>query len=149
LPIATRRDAVFRRLLALADVLAATGGVAVISSVNGRIATVGLATVPLIVILAKVAGRYDADEILLRKSTIDEAPRLVALAAAYAIAWSLVTVVAGLHTTTREMLALWGSTSVLLFVGRWCARALGQRAAPAERVLVVGGSAARSELAPA
>ncbi len=46
--------------------------------------------VPLVVLLAKLAGRYDRDELVLRKSTLDEVPQLLVLAAGFALAWSVV-----------------------------------------------------------
>jgi exopolysaccharide biosynthesis polyprenyl glycosylphosphotransferase len=144
------RDAVFRRTLALADLLAAAGGLVAISIVTGRtIAVVSLATLPLIVLLAKVSGRYDHDEMVLRKSTLDEAPSLMMLAAAYALAWSLVVFFAGVHPDLggAGAAALWAITGVLLVATRTGARALSQLSAPRERVLIVGDSVARARLA--
>ena len=43
-----------------------------------------------IVLIAKMTGRYDHDEVVLRKSTLDEIPALLALAGAFALAWSVV-----------------------------------------------------------
>jgi exopolysaccharide biosynthesis polyprenyl glycosylphosphotransferase len=144
------RDAVFRRTLALADLLAAAGGLVAISIVTGRtIAVVSLATLPLIVLLAKVSGRYDHDEMVLRKSTLDEAPSLMMLAAAYALAWSFVVFFAGVHPDPggAGAAALWATTGVLLVTARTGARALSQLSAPPERVLIVGDSVARTRLA--
>jgi exopolysaccharide biosynthesis polyprenyl glycosylphosphotransferase len=144
------RDAVFRRSLALADVLAATGGLAVLSIMTGRpIAVASIATLPLIVLLAKVSGRYDHDEMVLRKSTLDEAPALMMLAGAYALAWSVVVFLARVHPDPggAGAAALWVITGVLLVTARAGARALSQISAPPERVLIVGDSVARTRLA--
>ncbi len=138
-------------MLAVADIGAAGGGVAAISIGTGhKIAVASLATVPLIVLLAKISGRYDHDETVLRKSTLDEAPALMMLAAAYALAWSFVAFVAGVHLDLggAGVVALWAhDRSSLLVVGRAGARALGQRSAPLERVLIIGASVARARLA--
>jgi exopolysaccharide biosynthesis polyprenyl glycosylphosphotransferase len=144
------RDAVFRRTLVLADILAATGGLVAISIVTGHsIAVASLATLPLIVLLAKALGRYDHDEMVLRKSTLDEAPSLMMLAGGYAFAWSFVVFFAGVHPDPggAGAAALWATTGVLLVTARTGARALSQLSAPPERVLIVGDSVARTRLA--
>jgi exopolysaccharide biosynthesis polyprenyl glycosylphosphotransferase len=144
------RDALFRRLLAVADVAAAAGGLATVGALSGRgIAPASLASLPLIVLIAKMTGRYDHDEVVLRKSTLDEIPALLALAAAYLLAWSFVALLAGVHAELRGggVVVLWGSTSVLLVAFRATARTLAQLSAPRERVLIVGDSSARASLA--
>jgi hypothetical protein len=84
------RDAIFRRLLAIADITAAAGGLAIIGLTTGRgLAAASLASVPLIVVIAKITGRYDHDDVVVRKSTTDEIPELLGLAAVYALAWSV------------------------------------------------------------
>jgi exopolysaccharide biosynthesis polyprenyl glycosylphosphotransferase len=144
------RDATFRRLLALADVGAAAGGLSVIGAITGRgVALASLLSVPLVVLLAKLGGRYDHDDVVLRKSTLDEAPQLLVLAAAFALAWSAVAFVAGVRMDLKGagVVALWAVTSALLLLLRTSARALADTAAPPERALVIGSSAARAQLA--
>jgi exopolysaccharide biosynthesis polyprenyl glycosylphosphotransferase len=144
------RDAVFRRLLALADLAAAAGAIAVVSIAAGRsVPIAAYAAVLLIVIFAKVWGRYDYDDLVLRKSTLEEAPSLLGLAAAYALAWSLLAYIARLHLDLggAGVVVFWGTTSALLLVLRSLARAVAQRSAPGERVLIIGDSVARTRLA--
>jgi exopolysaccharide biosynthesis polyprenyl glycosylphosphotransferase len=144
------RDAIFRRLLAVADLLAAAGGVATVGIATGHgLAVPSVATIPLIVVLAKISGRYDHDDLVLRKSTLEEAPSLLVLAAAYSLTWSLVAFVGGLHLDLggAGVVLLWGSTSALLLVLRALARVLAQHSAPPERVLIIGDSVARTRLA--
>jgi exopolysaccharide biosynthesis polyprenyl glycosylphosphotransferase len=146
----SRRDAMFRRLLAAADLAAAAGGLAVLASVSGRrIEPVTLLTLPLIILVSKLSGRYDHDEVLLRKSTLDEIPQLLALAACFSLIWSLAGYVVGvrLHLDGAGVAVLWGATAVFLILCRAAARALGRLAAPPERVLIVGEAAARRRLA--
>src|SRR5947209_15423317 len=145
-----RRDAFFRRLLALADLVAAVGGLGITSTVSGRpLGLAAVATIPLIVVVAKMTGRYDHDEVVLRKSTLDEVPQLVILAGVYALGWSLVSFLIGdrFHLHAGSVSVLWLSTSALLVVSRATARAFAQLAAPPERVLIVGSSGAREQLA--
>ncbi len=144
------RNAVFRRLLVLADVAAAAGGLAVIGAFTGHgVPLASVLSVPLIVVLAKLAGRYDHDEVVLRKSTLDEAPQLLVLAAAFALTWSVVAFIAGIHPNLggAGVVALWGSVAGLLVALRASARSLAQLAAPPERALVIGASRARASLA--
>jgi exopolysaccharide biosynthesis polyprenyl glycosylphosphotransferase len=147
-----KRDAVFRRLLAVADLMAAACGVAAVATLSDRpMPAVSYATVPLIVIVAKVMGRYDRDEVVVRKSTMDEVPALLSVAGAYALLWSCVAFAAGLHTDLAGggVFVLWATTSALLIAGRTIARAVAQLSAPLERVLIVGDDGARDRLARA
>jgi exopolysaccharide biosynthesis polyprenyl glycosylphosphotransferase len=144
------RDAVFRRLLVLADIAAAAGGLGVLAAAARHgVGIVSLAAIPLIVVLAKLGGRYDHDEVVLRKSTLDEVPALLVLAGAYSLAWSLVASLAGLTPSFggAGVVLLWATTSALLVAGRGSARMLAQLSAPRERILIVGGSQARGMLA--
>jgi exopolysaccharide biosynthesis polyprenyl glycosylphosphotransferase len=146
----SQRDAVFRRVLAIADLAAAAGGLAIVGLITGRgVRGASLASIPLIVIIAKIAGRYDHDEVVLRKSTIDEIPALLGLAATYALVWSLVAFLAGIHIELHgaAVVALWATTAGLLIFGRASARALAQMSTPPERTLIIGTSAARTMLA--
>jgi exopolysaccharide biosynthesis polyprenyl glycosylphosphotransferase len=144
------RDAIFRRLLAVGDLLAALGGLTTIALLTGRgIAAVSLASVPVIVVLAKIFGRYDHDHMVLRKSTLDEIPALLGLAATYALVWSMVAFLGGIHMEWRGagVVALWASTAALLIIAHGSARALGQLLTPQERALIVGSSMAGTMLA--
>ncbi len=78
MPAFPSRDAVFRRLLVLADVLGAAAAllfaVSVIGSGLASIRPTALVMVPFIVLVSKAIGLYDRDQHTLRKSTIDELP---------------------------------------------------------------------------
>jgi exopolysaccharide biosynthesis polyprenyl glycosylphosphotransferase len=113
------------------------------------IPAVSLFTLPLIVLFAKGTGCYDRDELVLRKSTLEELPALLTLAGAYALAWSLLTYFANVHSNVQGagVAVLWASTAATLVLARASARRLAQLAAPVERVLIVGSSAARALLA--
>jgi exopolysaccharide biosynthesis polyprenyl glycosylphosphotransferase len=148
--VPSRRDATFRRLLGLADLGAAAGGLVTLNLAGGRpLGGSSLVSLPLMVVIAKASGRYDHDDVVLRKSTLDELPSLMTLAGAFTLAWSLLAFIA--HSTLSlgggEAIVLWASTAALLLTFRAGARAVGQRSAPRERVLIVGGSAARASLA--
>jgi exopolysaccharide biosynthesis polyprenyl glycosylphosphotransferase len=94
-------------------------------------------------------GLYHHDELTLRKSTLEELPALLGVAAANAIVWSLITWVCDVHVHLRGggVGILWFSTAVALTATRSLARRLATVATPVERVLIVGSSAARGSLA--
>src|ERR1700730_19125458 len=78
-----RRDALFRRMLLVADVVAIVGAFVLTVTLARRsiqLTWVTVAAVPILVIGAKLTGLYDRDETLLRKTTLDEAPKLFQLA---------------------------------------------------------------------
>lgn len=91
-------------------------------------------------LFAKVSGRYDRDELVLRKSTLEELPALLGLAGAYALAWSLLTYAAGVPSIVGGVgvTLLWGWTAATLILARAGARRVVQLAAPVARLRVVG-----------
>jgi exopolysaccharide biosynthesis polyprenyl glycosylphosphotransferase len=147
-PEAVRRDATFRRSLAVADVLAA--GVAVYGALAlaGATPTFGvLAALPLVVLVGKVSGLYDQDEDRIRKSTLDDGPALFQAATLYAL---LVWLADGWLVDGRldrlQVLELWLMMFVLMVISRACTRRLVGRLTPTERVLVLGDQAAAERL---
>ena len=86
-----RREAVYRYWLAAADVLSAIVAVVVALTVLGddRVKPVALLAVPLLIVVAKARGLYDRDAQLLKKTTLDEAPDLFAVATLYTLLVSL------------------------------------------------------------
>lgn len=144
-----RRDAVFRRLLAVADVAAAAGGLFAVGALtHSKVPAASVATIALIVVIAKVMGRYDHDEVVIRKSTLDEVPALLSLSAAYTLIWVSVALLPAdyTHVGGGAVVVLWATTSALLIVGRAVARLAAQRLAPPERALIIGDDQAATRL---
>ena len=144
------RDATFRRLLALADLMAAGGGLLVLNLLAGRAFDLpGLVAVPLIVLIAKLMGRYDQEDMLLRRSTLDEIPVLFSLAAMWALTWSLLAFAAGerLSLGGGGVGVLWLVCGAALVLARSVARLTAKLFAPHERILIVGSAHARERLA--
>jgi exopolysaccharide biosynthesis polyprenyl glycosylphosphotransferase len=134
-------DALYRRTLAAADVVAGTAAFVLAGAVTGdHHVTVGaLLMSPLLVLLAHPAGLYRRDEHLLRKTTLEEAPMLFQLATLYALFASLVAGRAlGGQLEAAEVLALWGLLFILMLAGRALNRCLVRRISAVERCLVVG-----------
>jgi exopolysaccharide biosynthesis polyprenyl glycosylphosphotransferase len=140
-------DRVLRRSLLVADVAAFLTAIAATSLAAGRplqVTWLGIFGLLALCLGAKVFGLYDRDEALLRKSTLDEAPKLFQVATVGALCTWLAGgfVIAGGTLDRAEALLLWALLSVLLVLFRAAARALAIRTAPAERCLFVGDSEA-------
>ena len=137
-----RREAVYRRALACADLIAAACAVALCVTVIGHdtLERLAVLSLPLVVIAAKVQGIYDRDELLINKTTIDQAPQLFQLATVYTLLFDLLqaSFVDG-SLGSMQLLALWLTLFVLTLVGRRIARAYARAGTAAERCLFVGG----------
>jgi FlaA1/EpsC-like NDP-sugar epimerase len=137
-----RRDALFRRLLLVADVVAVVAAFVLTVELAHRslqLTWAGVAAVPILLVGAKISGLYDRDETLLRKTTLDEAPKLFQLATLSAlVAW----LAGGLFVRgvldRHEAMFLWLALAGLLIAARAGSRALALRIAPAERCLFIG-----------
>jgi len=76
-----RRDAIYRRLLAISDIVALIAALVLGGIVSGASATpFVLLSLPALIITAKVLGLYDRDQHLIRRTTLDEAPKLFQVA---------------------------------------------------------------------
>lgn len=139
------RDRRYRLALAGADLLATSLAVGlslwVVGGVQPQIAMA--LVLPIIVIAAKSIGLYDRDDLLLRKTTIDEAPQLFSLATVGALLASLL----DREIPGTAIAALWASAFLLLLVLRYTARSAVTRSAPIERCLVLGSDTAANEVA--
>jgi exopolysaccharide biosynthesis polyprenyl glycosylphosphotransferase len=150
-----RRDVLFKRLLLLADVASVLGAFLLtveLSSRSLQLTWIGVVCVPVLLIHAKLLGLYDRDEALLRKTTLDEAPKLLQLATLCTlVAWLAGGLVVAAGLDRREGLIMWLALTVLLPLCRAGARGAALRVADAERCLFVGDAesalAIRSKLA--
>ncbi|HEY2056252.1 MAG TPA: sugar transferase [Solirubrobacterales bacterium] len=147
LGVSLRRDGYFRRALLVADVLAFAAAVVAISLLSGRplqLTWVGVFAAPALILGGKVFGLYDRDESLLRKSTLDEAPKLFQIATLGALCTWLAggLVVAGPPLSRAQALLLWLLLIILLVLARAMARAVALRFTPPERCLMIGDAAA-------
>jgi hypothetical protein len=132
-----QRDALFRRMLLAADVVAIVGAFALtvgLSSRSLQLTWVGIAGVPILLLGAKVLGLYDRDETLLRKTTLDEAPKLFHVATLCAlVAWLSGGLIVAGELDRHEALFLWLALGALLMLARTVARAIALWMAPTER----------------
>ena len=86
------RDALRRRMLAIADVATALVGAAIVVRGTDLTLAVVLLAVPVWIVLAKLHGLYDRDHRSLRHLTTDEAPMLVACTLVAAMATGVIVV---------------------------------------------------------
>lgn len=141
LAVVRRRERIFRRALVIADMAAAAFAVfAAMDLAGGDSLRPGyLLVMPLIVLVAKVQGLYDRDELVIRKSTLDELPRLVNLATLFTLlAWLARHFVVIGAPDTSTLLVLWIALIVCIALGRVVARRLAAFFAPPERLFLVG-----------
>jgi exopolysaccharide biosynthesis polyprenyl glycosylphosphotransferase len=144
-----RRDALYRRTLAVSDVVAFSAAILVGVAVAGAaVEPAALIGVPALVLIAKILGLYDRDQNRLHRETLDEVPTLFNLATLVAV----IVFLAQDRLITGElgqsgMLAVW----VVLFAGLLSGRAITRAAlrgiASTERCLVIGDEQVASMLA--
>src|SRR3954470_12542040 len=145
-PGAYKRDAIYRRSLVVADLLAAgiAGYFAVVQVAGASVQPSMLLALPLVVLLGKLLGLYDRDELVFHKSTLDEAPHHFQLAGLYTLlTWMLSGTLIHGEFTRSGGLALWASAFLLTTFLRFSAREIARRVAPAERCMIVGRSGTR------
>ena len=131
----------FRRALLLADSLAALTAILLAVQLIGddRLRPLGYLAAPLVILVSKVIGLYDRDELVLRKSTLDECPELFQLATLYALLLAVLQshLIDGRLSATQT-LGVWGLLFAVIFVGRLSARAIVRALAPPERCVIIG-----------
>jgi exopolysaccharide biosynthesis polyprenyl glycosylphosphotransferase len=140
-----QRDALFRRALVVADVVAVAAAFVLtieLSSRSLQLTWASVAAVPILLAGAKICGLYDRDDSLLRKTTLDEVPRLFHVATLSAlVAWLAGGLLVGGVLDRHEAVFLWLALALLLALARTVARAVALRLAPVERCLFVGDAA--------
>jgi exopolysaccharide biosynthesis polyprenyl glycosylphosphotransferase len=144
-----RRAAVFRRSLAIADLLAAFFTLTVVAVVYQQVVQPAMFVACLVVLLAAKVGRlYDRDEVRLRKSTLEEVPALFQLSGIAALVVWLGEDLLVVSTLGRwETLTLWLLLFFSLVCGRVAARYVAARRLPTERCLLVGDPSSIDEIA--
>jgi exopolysaccharide biosynthesis polyprenyl glycosylphosphotransferase len=140
------RDGLYRRALMLSDAVAAVLALAfVLSAAGERVEPIVLAAAPLMVLASRVSGLYGRDELVLHKTTLDEAPALFRLGGVFTL---VVWLVHGQAATLGpgHLVLLWAASRLLLLVDRGVARAAAARLVVAERCLVIGDPASVTTL---
>ena len=136
-----RRDATYRRTLALADVASAAIAVLIGVSLLGHDALnpVALLALPLVIVVSKLTGLYERDEHLLRKTTLDEVPALFWVATLYALLiWLAGDLMLEGEFGRDQAVGVWALLFASMFVARALARHFARAVSAEERCLVVG-----------
>jgi exopolysaccharide biosynthesis polyprenyl glycosylphosphotransferase len=141
LPALWRREALHRRMLGLLDSAAASVVLLLVLGLTGAdhalVAWAG--GVLLLLVLFKMAGLYDRDELRLVHSTVDELPVLFQLTGLFALCVTIVQSIAiGGTLSGLQIAALWIGSFAAVATGRIVARSIVRRIAPIERCLVIG-----------
>jgi exopolysaccharide biosynthesis polyprenyl glycosylphosphotransferase len=139
------RDATFRRALGVSDVIAGYAALVlaleVMPGAAARLRLGALLLAPFILFVSKALGLYDRDQHRLSKTTVDEAPQLLQLAMASAMAVWLTEAFAIAGRLSRgQVFALVLANFALTLISRASARMLALRVTSPERCLVVGHS---------
>ena len=136
-----RRDAIGRLALVGADLVAVALSLFVVTLLpfgDARFTLWAAAFLPSFVLLAKMAGLYDRDQFVLHKTTLDEVPTLLAVAAILALG---IEGVQSIQYTGVPTLPFCAVLICALVVARALARFVTARTTASERVLVVGDTA--------
>jgi exopolysaccharide biosynthesis polyprenyl glycosylphosphotransferase len=137
-----KRDTAYRRTLALTDVCAMFAALILSAVAVGHhgLAPTALLLAPAIIVVAKVVGLYDHDNLVLRKYTLDEAPVLFEMATLFALAvWLLDGAVLSRGSFDHvEILVLLSSFFALTLYGRALTRSVLRRLLPVERCMLIG-----------
>jgi exopolysaccharide biosynthesis polyprenyl glycosylphosphotransferase len=149
-----RRESLFRRSLLVADAAAILGALTLTVLVSSRLIPLhltwaSLAGIPLLLVAAKTLGLYDRDETLLRKTTLDEAPKLLQLATLFTlVVWLSGRLVVVGTLDRREALFLWLALTALLILARATARRVALRIGEPERCLFIGDQRSAAMISP-
>ncbi|PTL59879.1 exopolysaccharide biosynthesis polyprenyl glycosylphosphotransferase [Paraconexibacter algicola] len=144
------RERNYRRSLFAADLVAGLLALVLSLAVLGAdtmSAPAALFALPLLAGLSKLHGLYDRDDLLVRKTTIEEVPKLFQ----HAVLATLVIVIADGHlgigeVGDRQALALCGLLVSLTTVCRMLARRVAGGMSQPERILVLGSAEAERNL---
>jgi exopolysaccharide biosynthesis polyprenyl glycosylphosphotransferase len=144
-----RRERTYRLLLATADAAAALLALYIAVTVIGddRLRPAALLAVPIVVVASKLIGLYDRDELVVKKTTLEESASLFQLSSVFAlIIWLLDGVLIDGYLGNRQVLGLWGLLFTMSLIGRTIAREVARRSTPPERCLFVGSRTAMEQV---
>ena len=150
LDFSQRRDALYRRPLALSDVLAYLIAMWLGTSVIGGVALTPwvFAGIPVTLVFAKLFNLYDRDENRLHRATLDDVPGLFQLATMITLVAVLAqNLIADAAFSEVDILVTWLSLVALLVLGRTAVRALLNTLAQPERCVLIGDPRTTADVA--
>ncbi|MEA2495175.1 MAG: hypothetical protein QOJ29_3086 [Thermoleophilaceae bacterium] len=145
-----KRDALFRRSLAVVDMFALatalTAAVMIFGTASRSLRPTALLMLPLLVFVSKAMGLYDRDQHLLRKTTIDEVPAILQVSVLMALlVWLGEDAVVTGALGRSEVFGIALVAFLLMIAGRVAIRSFVLGLSTVERCVVLGnaGTAAR------
>jgi exopolysaccharide biosynthesis polyprenyl glycosylphosphotransferase len=135
------RDGHYRWALAVSDAAVIATVLLVLDGLRGatRFSWAVLLAMPLMVLVNKLGGLYDRDALVLKKTTLDEAPALAQFSGLFSlVVWLIHDLLIGRPLHGLEVLVLWASSFALLLVGRAVARIVARALSARERCLIIG-----------
>jgi exopolysaccharide biosynthesis polyprenyl glycosylphosphotransferase len=140
------RDALRRRMLALADVGTSVVAILVATSSVSELGW-AFAAIPVWILSAKLFGLYDRDHRALRHLTIDELPSLAGWVASGVIAVALALDIAGAESPPEwRLLLAWAVAVLAAVILRAIARWAWRRVTAPEATIIVGNGALASSI---
>jgi exopolysaccharide biosynthesis polyprenyl glycosylphosphotransferase len=142
-----RRETTFRRLLAAGDAIAIVAAIALAAQAGDNALHPAALALPVAFVLAiKAIGLYDRDLHLLHKTTLDEIPRLFAVATTTTLLLYLADGLLVDGVLDRGQVAIaWATLFVLQVALRSLARGIATRVTEPERCLYVGDERTANE----
>jgi exopolysaccharide biosynthesis polyprenyl glycosylphosphotransferase len=142
--VSRRRDAIFRRTLALADLAGTYLALLTVVTLAGGtppIRPIAVLLAPFVLVLNKVIGLYDRDQHTLRKTTLDEAPLLINTAVFYALfVWLTEQIILGGLLGRAQVFGLAVLSFTFVIIGRAAVRWFVLSITSAERCVVLGNA---------
>ncbi len=139
--VVATRERNYRYALAIADMAAVSVSIMLAIGVIGGhgLRASYLVALPLTVVVAKVLGLYERDDLVIRKSTTDELPKLVNLATTVSLlVWLGRHYIVVGQPPTEALLALWTLLTATTCLFRVMARNFAARLSAVERCLLLG-----------
>jgi exopolysaccharide biosynthesis polyprenyl glycosylphosphotransferase len=135
-----KRDAIFRRALAVSDVLGALCALVLTQSITGiNVPPIELwVGVAAVVLVGKAIGLYDRDELLIGKATLNEAPALFQLATLYTLIMTMIASAQAVPFSFESIAVLWAALFVATVISRSVARQFCRTITGPERCVVLG-----------
>jgi exopolysaccharide biosynthesis polyprenyl glycosylphosphotransferase len=135
-----KRDAIFRRSLAVADVAGALGALLltqVLTGIGQQPPQIYLGAF-VVVLASKAIGLYDRDELLIGKATLNEAPSLFHLATAYTLTLTILAAAGAQPFTAGTIAVLWALLFLSTAISRATARQVCRKLTAPEQCVVLG-----------
>jgi exopolysaccharide biosynthesis polyprenyl glycosylphosphotransferase len=134
------RDSVYRRALAIADLVAAGISLVVLDLVgNSSLRLAGFVVLPLAVLIGKFVGLYDREGRVIWSTTLDEAPGVSLMALLYTVViWLGAGSLVPGHAHKGQFVLAWAAMVAATLGGRVVARHAARALTARERCLVLG-----------